>query len=424
MKSSARLPLLLILILLLSPFILRGQPSNGNLRDLALKVYVDCQRCDIDFIRSEIPYINYVRDRSEAQVHLLITRQSTGSGGTEYRMNFIGLKEFEGKNEETIYISTPDETSDFTRKGYTRKISFGLMKYVASTPLIDGLSLHYNGEMSYKAEDEVVEDQWKSWVFDIRMTGELEEQESYSSLSSESDLGARKITPDWKIEFGASYDQSDKKFRYDDEEYTSTKTSYSVRNLTVKSINDHWSIGARAGIYASSYGNTRFSGSLAPAIEYNYFPYYESNRKQIRFQYRAGYGYVYYQDTTIYEKLEEGLFSHQLSVAADFRQPWGSINLSLQGSNYLHDWSKNSMKLWAGFYFRIFKGLSLSISGDAAIIHDQLALSKGGATEEEILLRQKQIASQYDYSLKLGFSYTFGSIYNNVVNPRFSERYY
>ncbi len=423
MKSSLPAAFTLFVSLFLLELNVNAQDSFSNPREKALKVYIDCSKCDIDFIHREIPYVNYVRDRVEAQVHILMTKQLTGSGGTEHKITFIGLKDFAGVDDETVYISTPDETSDKIRRGYTRMISFGLMKYVAKTPLIDGLTLQYSDSLGKISEEQIVEDEWKSWVFDIRVIGQLDEQESYSSLSSESDLGARKITPDWKVEFGASYDQSNNKYRYDDEEYVSTKTSFSVRNLTVKSLNDHWSLGGRTGIYSSSYGNTRFSGSFAPAIEYNVFPYFESNRKQIRFQYRVGYGYVFYQDTTIYDKTEEGLFSHQLSVAADFRQPWGSINLSVQGSNYLHDFSKNSLKMWAGFYFRVFKGLSLSISGDAAVIHDQLSLTKGGATEEEILLRQKQIATQYDYSLKIGFSYTFGSIYNNVVNPRFSERY-
>ncbi len=424
MTANLRTALLVSLFITVFTLTSNSQDSTGNLREKALKVYVDCSRCNIDFIRQEIPYVNYVRDRQEAQVHLLMTKQTTGSGGVEHTMNFIGQREFAGVDGETVYKQTPDETSDRTRKGYTRMIGLGLVKYVAATPLIEGLSVQYDDSLGKITGGKVVEDKWRSWVFDIRTTGQLDEQESYSSLSSESDLGVKKITPDWKIEFGASYDHSVKKFRFEDEEdYISIKTSYSVRNLTVKSLNDHWSAGARTGVYSSTYGNTKFSASFAPAIEYNYFPYYEANRKQIRFQYRVGYGYVFYQDTTIFDKMEEGLFSQQFSVAADFRQPWGSINLSLQESNYLHDFSKNSMRMWAGFYFRVFKGLSISISGDAAIIHDQISLTKGAATEEEILLRQKQIASSYDYSLKIGFSYTFGSIYNNVVNPRFSERY-
>ncbi len=420
-SNLSRLVVILIVFLCSTPLI--AQSEAPNLRDKAIRVFLDCSRCDVDYIRREMPFVNYVRDWKEAQVHILVTRQSTGSGGIEYKINLIGQEEFLGMDEEVIYVSTPDATSDMVRIGYTRMMALGLMKYVAKTPLASFMNFKFDGEAAGIVENKMVTDSWDNWVFDIRSSGELEEQESYSGLSMENDLEAEKVTPEWKVNFGGSYDGSRRKYRYDDGEYISTKTSYSVRHLLVKSLNDHWSLGGRAGIYSSSYGNVLLSTSLAPAIEYNYFPYQLSNRKQLRFQYRIGYGYVFYQDTTIYNKLEEGLFSHQLSVAADFRQPWGNINISAQASNYLHDWSKNSIRLWAGFYFRIFKGLSLNISGDAAFIHDQLSLQKEGATPEEILLRQKQMATNYDYSLKVGFSYTFGSIYNNVVNPRFNERY-
>jgi hypothetical protein len=56
------------------------------------------------------------------------------------------------------------------------------------------------------------------------------------------------------------------------------------------------------------------------------------------------------------------------------------------------------------------------------MMHDQLALVKGGATREEILLKRKELASTYTYFTYFGLSYTFGSIYNNVVNPRFGNR--
>jgi len=35
-------------------------------------------------------------------------------------------------------------------------------------------------------------------------------------------------------------------------------------------------------------------------------------------------------------------------------------------------------------------------------------------------VRQRQLRTSYRYYLAVGISYTFGSIYNNVVNPRFS----
>jgi hypothetical protein len=55
------------------------------------------------------------------------------------------------------------------------------------------------------------------------------------------------------------------------------------------------------------------------------------------------------------------------------------------------------------------------------MIHDQLGLPKGGASTEEILLQTKRLSTQYTYYSSFGLSYTFGSIYNNVVNPRFGN---
>ncbi len=44
---------------------------------------------------------------------------------------------------------------------------------------------------------------------------------------------------------------------------------------------------------------------------------------------------------------------------------------------------------------------------------------KGGAPPEQILLKKKELETQYSYYSQVGLTYTFGSIYNNVVNPRF-----
>ena len=68
---------------------------------------------------------------------------------------------------------------------------------------------------------------------------------------------------------------------------------------------------------------------------------------------------------------------------------------------------------------RITKGLELSIGGSFSIIHDQLNLVKGEASTEEILLRIKELETSFQYYMHVGISYTFGAIYNNVLNPRF-----
>nr|MBA3948490.1 hypothetical protein [Acidobacteriota bacterium] len=69
---------------------------------------------------------------------------------------------------------------------------------------------------------------------------------------------------------------------------------------------------------------------------------------------------------------------------------------------------------------RLFKGFSFNVFGDYSRIRDQINLRKGNTSDEEVLLRLRQLATGYQYFMGFGVTYRFGSIYNNVVNPRFS----
>lgn len=158
-----------------------------------------------------------------------------------------------------------------------------------------------------------------------------------------------------------------------------------------------------------------------PGIEYDLFPYSESTRRQLRILYSIGYSNVNYMDSTIYDKIREGLWSHSLTAAYQVVQKWGDINLTVGYSNYLHDWSKNNLSGSVSLDLRIAKGLNITLYGGASAIHDQLGLVKGDLPMQDILLQRKQMATQYEYFTGFGFTYTFGSIYNNVVNPRFGS---
>ena len=54
-------------------------------------------------------------------------------------------------------------------------------------------------------------------------------------------------------------------------------------------------------------------------------------------------------------------------------------------------------------------------------INDQISLKKENASQEEILLRLRQLATGYSYFLSFGINYRFGSIFNSVVNPRMNN---
>ena len=210
-------------------------------------------------------------------------------------------------------------------------------------------------------------------------------------------------------------------FEIEDEIISSDNTSRSFSTLIVRSVSDHWSLGGSINTGAGSYSNLKNSLIIMPGIEYDLFPYSEATRRQLRLLYSIGYNTSAYLDTTIYNKIKESHPQHSVTAAYEVVQKWGTIDISLKYSNYLHDWSLNNLSLYGYLELRIAKGLSLNMGGGASIIHDQLGLVKGGATTEEVLLRRKEIATQFSYFTSFGFSYTFGSIYNNVVNPRFGN---
>ena len=57
--------------------------------------------------------------------------------------------------------------------------------------------------------------------------------------------------------------------------------------------------------------------------------------------------------------------------------------------------------------------------GGVEFVRDQLFLPRRGASTDEILLQERQLATSFRYWMSLALSYSFGSRFANIVNPRF-----
>lgn len=420
MKKTVKITLKIFLLFLITP-VLSAQEKPDSLRNSAVNIFIDCWRCDMDYIRRAIPYVNYVRDVQEADVYILQTTQSSGSGGQEYTFTFNGQKAFQGMNDTLVYHSNPDDTRDQTRAGTTKILSMGLMRYVARSPLFNEVDINHLGV----SEEDEVEDNWNYWVFEVEMDPDFELEESRKSINWDNSFEASRITHAMKYEFRADMRFRETKYAYEDTTYVSNRNSWSVDNLIVLSLSEHWSAGVRMDLSSSTYRNLRSSFDAIPSIEYNIFPYSESTRRQLRMLYGVGYTYNNYLDSTIYNKISEHLFEQSLDIAYQVQQKWGSVNISLEASSYLHDLSKNMIELDGRINIRILKGLSFSLRGGAARINNQITLPKGDLDEAEILLELQELETAYRIDGGIGLTYTFGSIYNNIVNPRFgSGRHY
>jgi hypothetical protein len=386
-------------------------------REYAVRVFIDCDRCDINYIRQEIPYVNYVRDVKEAQVYVLETSEHTGSGGRKYTYIFLGQDEFEGMNDTLQYASRPDDSRDFIRTWRTQMLKMGLMRYVARTPLYDEVKI---GATENLVQQEV-DDRWNNWVFELEAEPNFNLEESFKEFFLRSSASAVRITHKCKMEYDFDNHFSRTKYTYEDTLYTSLSKYYGLDVLIVKSLGEHWSAGLRTDLVSSTFSNTRFGADFFPSVEYNIFPYSKSSQRQFRILYGLGGAYNLYNDTTIYGRIRENLWLHQLQLAYQVVEKWGSINISLEGSNYFHDFSKNRVELGGDITIRIVKGLSLRMRGRIARIDDQLSLRKGDLSEADILLQLTEMETNYSARGEIGLTYTFGSIYNNIVNPRFGN---
>jgi hypothetical protein len=289
------------------------------------------------------------------------------------------------------------------------------MPFIAKTPLEDRISIIYR----VKSKPAPVKDNWNFWIFSLGTSASMNGQKSYKSRDLSGSFSISRTTENLK--FSASIRASDNKstFTIDDEEIDTSRNNWRFGSLLVKNIGRHWSIGGWLAASSSTYSNEKFTLQAAPAVEYNVFPYEVFTRKKLTLLYRINIGRYIYSEETIFDKSRETLFQESLTVDFRMKQPWGSISTSLTGSHYLHDFSKNRLALHGSVSLRIIKGFSFSFHGGFSMIHDQMSLVKAGLNPEEVLLHLKELSTTYSYYLSFGINYSFGSVYSNVINPRF-----
>lgn len=407
------------LLLFVSPIFGRFTdfPQDTAHSQVVPKVYLDCSFCDFDFIRSKIPYVSYVYDRTNADIYILITRQHTGSGGREYTLTFIGQGTFASHSDTLIVTTLHNDTDDEIRRNLARHIEIGLIPYIYDTGIMENMLISYEG----KKDSVTREDKWKLWFFRINLGSHFEGEATSSNYSFSSGFSADRISEGWKIRFSGRL--SYEKDSYDIEENTlsSSESHKRLSLLFVKSLTSHWSMGIDSRFYSSTYDNISSAVSAAPGIEFDFFPYSQSTLREFRLLYEIGYEFDRYYEVTIFNKKNERLLQESLEIAYATKKPWGRIDLFLRGSHYFHDLTKYHLSLYSEISLRLFKGFSFYLEGGYSRIRDQLSLPKSNATIDEILLQRRELETQYSYWGDIGLEFSFGSIYNNIVNPRFGD---
>lgn len=404
---------------------LAAQDSTRSAQDSAVRVFLDCPDsfCDFDYYRTEITFVNWVRDRQDADVHILGTSQETGGGGREFTFAFIGLRGFAGRTDTLRYVSSNTDTDAEVRDGLVQTLRLGLVTYVATTPLGRRLRIGLDEREAEVSQTGAAQDPWNLWVFTIGVGGSLSGEQRERDRSFDGQLEANRTADNVKLSFEVSGDFNRRRQDLSDEGgppdwRVFSSHSFSAEQRAVWSLGQHWSFGLRSSQTSSTFLNNDFTIRGGPAVEFNFYPYAQSTRRQLTVLYAVETASFNYQDTTIFNQLSEVLPAHRLDVNLEVRQPWGTVESSVEATQFLHDLARHRINLSTELDVRIFRGLELSLEASVSRIKDQLFLAKRNLTPEEILIRQRQLGTDYRYETFIRFQYRFGSRIANVVNPR------
>lgn len=408
-----------------------------SLLQQSLRVFLDCQGgvrgCDRTFFVQEMGFVNWVRDRFDSDVHLLLTSLNAGNGGRQITINFLGQKQYTGKTDTLVVTTLPNDADDVVRRDLLRTFQLGLAPYIARTPIATRMRVGLApGLVAPSLNAKAVKDRWNLWLYRVDGNLNASGEQLVRTTNLSTSLSAARTTEKWKINLGAtgSYNERDFKILQNNPTNPAVRDTTSVvvlqrasntNALIGRTLNDHWTAGVKVSAGFSEVLNQKFAARVSPAIEYNYFPWQEATRRQLTALYYVGPNYYQYYRRTIFDREEETRFNHTLLLSLNQRQKWGNTNLTLEGAQYLHDLNRNHVTLSGFVDLRLGRGFSLNVRGSASRVRDQIYIAGAALSESDILTQRQQLQTNFRYNFNVGMGYTFGSIYNTIVNQRFGN---
>jgi hypothetical protein len=415
--------LLFILLIASAP----AFPQQAKL--LRLKVFIDCNStwCDMQYIRSEINIVDFLFDNLAADVHVLITSQPTGSGGNQYQLIFFGQQQFSNQKDTLRFGTAPNATEFEQRNLLLKYLKTGLVPFIAKTGSLENIEVNLKSTAPETGSpgSNRSKDPWNAWVMRISADLNINADANYQNKSYSGGISANRITDNIKTGIGINWGRNRSAFEFEDngatQKFVVNNHNWNINQYVVKSINSNWSSAYEIRYSQNTFSNIKGRAYLRVAAEYNIFPYKEVNNKLFTLSYGLTARRNNYYDSTIYNKKRETLFGQRATAYLSLNQKWGNSYAGVTYHNYFNDWRFFNLGVDIYTNVRITGGLSFYIMAFGGLTRDQVFLVKGSATPEEVLARRRQLASGYNFFTSIGINYRFGSVLNNVVNPRFDR---
>ena len=400
----------LLLTILINVFLIKAYSQTDK-----IKVFLSCN-CDDSYIKQNTLLLDYVRDRTLSDIEVFVFDISNASSGRNFTFEYKGKNDFQNKENKISTNITQNLTFNEAREVLLKTYKMGMVHFLQNTVFQNQVDVSFNDQMD--VPQEMSFDQWKNWVFEISGSFNFENEESINEEEYNVGFDIDRVTEMWRVRSYFRQRRAVKFFSGDEENFTSERNSTYFSGSLVKSISDHFSTGIFGSYQKDTFRNYKSFFNFSPALEYNFIPYNEVLTREITLAYKLGYNFYEYLEETLYGFLDQKMFNQSLTLNLRFREKWGSIYSYMVASQFLDQPDQNRLTLNNNINLRIVRGLSLRISGSFQLIRDQINLPKGEASIEDLLLRQRQISTNYQNRISMGLSYTFGSIFNNIVNTR------
>ena len=296
-----------------APGPLSAQQTEGVNGDRP-SVFLDCatRGCNREYFRTELTWVNWVRVPESADVHVIMTGQTTGAGGREYQLDLMGRGAFEYEHQ-LLYQAPPTATDRETLDELVRTIGVGLLHFATVNGFFEAVeNFHEVAEMVHApagefdpgervvAQDEV-DDPWDFWVFRLGGRTELDGEQTRRTNQMNGNMSASRVTPTWKMNFRANLDYNRREIDLaNDSTFMDQRTDWGFSELIAYSLADHWSIGIEGEARKIVRFNQTFRVEATPALEYSFFPYQEATRRSFTVFYKIGPAYRRYIEKTVF----------------------------------------------------------------------------------------------------------------------------
>ena len=315
-------------------------------------------------------------------------------------------------------MATPNDASnDQQRRAVLDKLN--LVNALIENQPRRHISVNFDAPVTqFLADEDDTYDPWNYWVFRSEVGGKMENEDSRKLEETWTSFSANRVTEDWRLGVGIDYKQKNRQFLLEDGSKLDDNTSRnSITAAAIKSLSPNWSVGLGASGQQSTYRNLDLSQRCC-CVGVQHFPLSIVSGESIDLGLLLGATNYSYEQTTIFGLLEETRVDHGVFAELDIAQTWGDASIALRSAQMLDDPSLYRVTVGGNLNYRIARGLSVSVWGESSLVKDQIYLANDDASTSDIILGSAALNTDTETKIGISLRYTFGSIYNNIVNNR------